>query len=413
MNALVSERIFQSPLPVGPRDSVALLPASLIREVADSGMGRADILPFWFGESDRVTPEFIREAAVQSLHGGETFYPQNLGRPYLRYAISSYLTKLHERTIDADRVAIVSGGISGLMLTAQTIVDPDDRVVVITPLWPNIAEIPKILGAEVIRVPLSVVNGAWKLDVDKLIDALVPGTRMLVVNSPNNPTGWTMEESDADEILAHCRKHGIWIIADDVYQRLAYDRSTACTPSFLTRYQEGDRIISVNSFSKSWLMTGFRVGWVVAPPSIISSMAKMIEYNTCCILEASQRAAHSALLNGEDTVQSLRAELCSNRKILVNGLRRLPAIEVPEAGGGMYAFFKIVGVSDTTALARRLIDVSGLGLAPGAAFGPEGEGWLRWCHAVSEEKLRDGLSRVTRFFEQYRIVRDGYPEIRD
>ena len=404
MSALISENMFGNSLPVGPRDSVVSLSSSLIREVADSGMGRADILPFWFGESDRVTPEYIREAAVQSLHRGETFYPQNLGRPYLRSALSSYLTALHGCPIDEDRVAIVSGGISGLMLTAQTIVDPGDRVVVITPLWPNIAEIPKILGAEVTRVPLSIVDGAWKLDVVKLIDALIPGTRMLVVNSPNNPTGWTMEESDVDAILAHCRKHGIWVLADDVYQRLAYDPSVSCTPSFLTRYQDGDRIISVNSFSKTWLMTGFRVGWVVAPPSITNAMAKMIEYNTCCILEASQRAAQSGLLYGEGTIQSLRTELCSNRKILANGLRGLPGVEVPEAGGGMYAFFKITGVSDTTALAKKLIEVSGLGLAPGAAFGPEGVAWLRWCHAVSEGKLREGLSRMSRFLEQLRMV---------
>ncbi|WGS52352.1 pyridoxal phosphate-dependent aminotransferase [Paraburkholderia sp. D15] len=389
---------------VGPRDTVESMSSSLIREVADSGMGRADVLPFWFGESDRVTPDYIRDAAIQSLSRGETFYPQNLGRPYLRSALSSYLTNLHGQEVREDRIAVVSGGISGLMITAQTIVDPGDRVVVVTPLWPNIAEIPKILGAEVVRVPLSVKNGAWKLDIDKLIDALVPGTRMLVVNSPSNPTGWTMEEGDVDAILAHCRKHGIWVLADDVYQRLSYDPLVSCAPSFLTRYQDGDRIISVNSFSKSWLMTGFRVGWVVAPPAVISAMAKMIEYNTCCILEPSQRAAQAAILHGEATIQTLRIELVSNRKILVEGLRKLPGVEVPDAGGGMYAFFRIAGVRDTTALAKKMLEVSGLGLAPGAAFGPEGDGWLRWCHAVSAEKLKEGLSRMARVIEQLHTV---------
>ncbi|MGF6768084.1 aspartate aminotransferase [Paraburkholderia sp. GAS199] len=402
MNTLMSKEKSRTTSSATPRDSVVALPSSLIREVADSGMGRPDVLPFWFGESDRVTPEFIRETAVLSLNSGETFYPQNLGRPYLRSALSAYLTTLHGRPIGEDRVAIVSGGISGLMLTAQTIVDPGDKVVVITPLWPNIAEIPKILGAQVTRVPLSIVGGAWKLDVARLIDALTPGTRMLVLNSPNNPTGWTIEESDIDPILEHCRNHGIWILSDDVYQRLAYDVSVSCTPSFLSRYREGDRIISVNSFSKSWLMTGFRVGWIVAPPAIVSAMAKMIEYNTCCILEPSQRAAEAALLHGESTIRSLRSELCSNRKILVDGLRELPGIEVPDAGGGMYAFLKISGVADTTLVAKQLIEVSGLGLAPGAAFGPEGLGWLRWCHAVSEEKLREGLLRMSGFLKRRR-----------
>ncbi|KAE8754952.1 aminotransferase class I/II-fold pyridoxal phosphate-dependent enzyme [Paraburkholderia madseniana] len=404
MNTLESKSNFQDIFPIQPRDTVSSLPTSLIREVADGAMNRSDILPFWFGESDQVTPDFIRDAAIESLRSGETFYPQNLGRPYLRSALSLYLTQLHGCTIDSDRLAVVSGGISGLMLTAQTIIEPGDRVVAITPLWPNIAEIPRILGANVTRVPLSVVNGAWALDVNKLISELTAGTKVLFINSPNNPTGWMMTERDVDEILVHCRKHGIWIVSDDVYQRLAYDQAVFCAPSFLDRYQDGDRIISVNSFSKSWLMTGFRVGWVVAPPSIVKALTKIIEYNTCCILEASQRAAHSALLRGEDTVQSLRADLRSNRKVLVDGLCELPGVEVPGAGGGMYTFFKIAGISDTTALARNLIDVSGLGLAPGAAFGPEGRGWLRWCHAVSGVKLSEGLSRITRFFEHNRIV---------
>src|SRR6218665_412230 len=175
-------------LAVSARPAVQALPSSLIRDVANAAMGGADVLPFWFGESDQPTPRFIREAAIESLGAGETFYSQNLGRPYLREAISDYLGALHGTPVDPGRIAAVGSGVSGLMLAAQMVLSPGDRVVAVTPLWPNIVEIPKILGAHVERVPLRVENGRWSLDLDRLLAALTPGTRMLIVNSPHHPT---------------------------------------------------------------------------------------------------------------------------------------------------------------------------------------------------------------------------------
>jgi aspartate aminotransferase len=199
-----------------PASRVRQLSASLIRQVANSAMSRADVLPFWFGESNRPTPHFIREVAIASLQAGETFYAENLGRPYLRQAISTYLTDLHKRTIGVDRVAVTGSGTSALMLASQLVVEQGDRIVTVTPLWPNAVEIPKIVGGRVTCVPLEVRDGQWALPLEKLLNALIPGTRMLVLNSPNNPTGWTIHREDQRAILDHCRVRAL-----DIHGRAA------------------------------------------------------------------------------------------------------------------------------------------------------------------------------------------------
>ena len=274
---------------------------SLIRAVANTAMGRQDVLPFWFGESDQSTPPFIREAAIASLRDGETFYSENLGRPYLRQAISTYLTNLHHLPIGTDRIAVTASGVSALMLASQLLVSPGDRVVTVTPLWPNAVEIPKVMNGRVTCVSLEVQHGRWTLPLEKLLHALTPGTRMLVLNSPNNPTGWTIQRAEQVAILEHCRRHGIWIIADDVYERLVYADGMKTAPSFLTLAEPGDRLIVINSFSKAWSMTGWRLGWIVVPPSIQDDLASLLEYNTSCVPEFIQRAGVIALQEGDLT----------------------------------------------------------------------------------------------------------------
>jgi aspartate aminotransferase len=373
---------------------------SLIRELANTAMAREDVLPFWFGESDQPTPSFISEAAIASLRGGETFYSENLGRLYLRQAISAYLTDLHQRPVGTDRIAVTASGNSALMLASQLLVEPGDRVVTVTPLWPNAVEIPKVVSGQVTRVSLEVQDGRWTLPLEKLLRALTPGTRMLVLNSPNNPTGWTIQRPEQLAILEHCRRHGIWILADDVYERLVYADGMRSAPSFLRLADDHDRLIVINSFSKAWSMTGWRLGWMVVPPSILADLASLLEYNVSCVSEFSQRAGTIAMQQGEPYVLKLRAELAHTNAKLSAALRQLPGLAVPQADGAMYLFLRVAGEEDSLRLAKRLIEEVGLGLAPGRAFGPEGEGWLRWCYAAEWKKVESGIERLTRFLSR-------------
>jgi len=375
------------------RSAVLDLRPSRIREVANAAMGRADVLPFWFGEPDEVTPDFVRQAAIDSLNAGETFYSQNLGLPELRAAIAGYLTNLHGAT-SAEQIAVTSSGLSALQLATQALVGAGDRVVEVTPLWPNLVEIPKILGAHVECVPLQWRGGAWQLDLDELLRALTPDTRVLFLNSPNNPTGWTISQREQIAILEHCRRHGIWLIADDAYERLHYDEAAPVAPSFLEIATAEDRLVSTNTFSKTWLMTGWRLGWIRAPQALIAEMPKLIEYNTSCAPVFVQRAGIVAIERGEPVIERTRARFRAARDFLVERLRGIPGIEVAVPQGAMYVFFKVAGVHDSLALCKHLVGSTGLGLAPGIAFGPEGEGFVRWCFAASQERLADGVERL-------------------
>ncbi|HYC41549.1 MAG TPA: pyridoxal phosphate-dependent aminotransferase [Noviherbaspirillum sp.] len=385
------------------RAAVQNLGASRIREVANAGIGLQDVLPFWFGEPDQETPAFIREVAKQSLDAGDTFYTHNFGIPPLREAIATYLTTLH-RPVDPGRVAVTSSGVSALMLLSQLIINPGDRVVAVTPLWPNLVEIPKILGAEVVKVPLR-FGKTWELDVQQLLEALTPGTKAVLINSPNNPTGWVIAKEQQEIILAHCRKHGIWILADDVYERLVYDGAPgqrACAPSFLDIAAPEDRLVSANSFSKSWLMTGWRLGWVVAPEPLMADLGKLIEYNTSCAPGFVQRAGVVAIERGEEIIAHTVSRYQAARDFLYERLNALPGITTPKPKGAMYLFFRVDGAQDTLALCKRLVVEAKVGLAPGSAFGPEGEGCVRWCFASSLERLDEGVKRLSDFLSAQR-----------
>lgn len=399
----------RSHFPLDARPAIQSLGASRIREVANVGLGRNDVLPFWFGEPDEVTPEFIRLAAKNSIDSGETFYSHNLGLPVLRETIAEYSSRLHGQT-DVNHIAISSSGVSALMLIAQLLFNPGDRVVAVTPLWPNLVEIPKILGAEVIAVPLELnttsAHPAWELNLDRLIQALTPNTKALLLNSPNNPTGWVISRAEQEILLAHCRQHGIWLIADDVYERLVYDTTTSslqCAPSFLDIADREERVISVNSFSKSWLMTGWRLGWMQIPSSLMQDLGKLIEYNTSCAPVFIQRAGAVAIQQGEEIIARTQQRYTVARDFLSSRLSepffREVGVIAPTPPGAMYIFFKIQGLSDSLALCKRLVSEAGLGLAPGSAFGPEGEGAIRWCFANTLENLDRGCHRLQKFFE--------------
>ena len=381
------------------RAVIESLPGSKIREVANAGMGRDDVLAFWFGESDETTPEFIRDAAIHSLRDGETFYAHNLGLPELRAAIAGYVSALH-RPLGPERIAVTSSGVNALMLAMQTLVGAGDEVVAVVPVWPNLTAQPEILGARVTRVPLRPEAGAWRLDLDALLTAVTAQTRVLLVNSPSNPTGWTLSRDEQQSIVAHCRRTGTWIVADEVYERIYFSGERALAPSFLDVAAPDDRLIVIHSFSKSFLMTGWRLGWMVLPAAITESVGKLIEFNTSCAPVFVQRAGLAALARADDFVPGLVQRLKGCRDTLLPLLEALPAVTVASPAGGLYAFLQIEGRSDSLALAKQLVVEAGLGLAPGVAFGPEAEGWLRWCFASrNPARLVDGAHRLERFLK--------------
>jgi aspartate/methionine/tyrosine aminotransferase len=373
------------------RPQIRALRNQQIREVANAAIGSKDVLAFWFGEAHRTTPEPIRAAGAAALMRGDTFYTPNLGLPELRQDLATYLSGWH-RPISADRIAVMSSGVSALMIALQAIVEPGASVVAVTPVWPNLCEIPKILGAEVIPVPLQFGQNGWLLDLDRLIGTIQPGVAAVVINSPNNPTGWTLSRPEQQAILARCRAVGTWLVADDVYERLYF--RAPCAPSFLDIADPSDRFIGCNSFSKAWRMTGWRIGWSVIPQTLAASYSKLIEYNTSCVPGFVQSAARVALTECEIDVAHLVAQVKANQQRLYERLGTLSQVELgAPAAGGMYAFFRVIGLSDSLSLCKRLVEKARLGLAPGSAFGDDSREFVRWCIAADPAKLEAGLDR--------------------
>ena len=383
----------RSETPLAARAAVRALTASKIREIYNLGVGMPGVLAFWAGEGDEPTPDFIRRAGQASIAAGEVFYSQNLGIPELRETLAKYVSRMRKRT-SPEQIAVTSSGVNALMLASQLLLDPGERAVEVVPLWPNLQEIPRILGAQTVTVPLR-FQRKWQLDLDELLAALTPRTRALYINSPNNPTGWTITRAEQEAILAHCRRHGIWIVSDDAYERLYYGEG-GLAPSFLDLSEPEDRVIGANTFSKSWLMTGWRLGWLVVPPGLAADLAKLIEYNTSCAPVFVQRAGIAAVKEGEPVIARTRERFRSARDFLVKELKNIEKLQVSSPAGAMYLFFGVEGMKDSLAFCKELLRKTGLGLAPGAAFGPEGEGFVRWCFASSEERLAEGAARLRR-----------------
>ena len=292
---------------------------------------------------------------------------------------------------------VTSSGVTALMTAMQLLIDPGDEVVVVVPVWPNLPAQPEILGARVGRVPLAPdSSGIWRLDLQRLISAVTSSTRVLLLNAPNNPTGWTMTRDEQRMLLEHCRRTGTWIVADEVYDRVWFGVGRAA-PSFLDIASPQDRLVVVHSFSKSFLMTGWRLGWLVLPTGHLDAVGKLIEFNSSCAPVFVQRGGLAALGIAEEFVPQLVARLKLGRDTLCPALSALPGVLSGMPLGGMYAFFRVPGADNSLAFAKRLVAEQGLGLAPGAAFGAEGEGWLRWCFASQDPaQLLAGVGRLRR-----------------
>ncbi|MBK1658922.1 pyridoxal phosphate-dependent aminotransferase [Paracraurococcus ruber] len=375
-----------------PRTAVAALEASKIREVYRDCGGIPGLIPLWVGEPDIPTPDFIKRAANDSLAAGETFYSSNLGIEPLREAIAAYQRRIG-RQVTADRICATSAGVNAIMLACQSVLDPGDRVVTLAPHWPNIGAIPLILSAPVETVPLHLAQGLWRVDLDQLLSAIRPEVRMVMLNSPGNPTGFAFTREEVRAILDHCRRTGTWILADEVYDRLYYEGGPA--PSFLDIATPEDRVIAVNSFSKSWAMTGWRLGWLTAPATLVDGLAKLVEYNTSCAPVFVQRAGIAAVTQGDAFIDQTVALFRPLRDRTAAALNAVPGVTAPVAAGGMYSFFRVEGLTDSLAEAKRMAQGALVGLAPGSAFGPGGEGHFRLCFAQQEATLDRALDRVT------------------
>jgi aspartate/methionine/tyrosine aminotransferase len=372
---------------------VRQLQPSLIRKLANQAMGRDGVIPLWFGEPDVVTPEFIREAAKSAIDDGQTFYQANAGITPLREALATYMNGLYRTAFDTDNIIVTGSGMSALALAAQCVLTQGDEVLIPTPVWPNLPSVPQILGASVTRIPLKPVDNTWTLDLDELFDRCAPQTRALLINSPNNPTGWMLTDAEQQTILEFCRARDLWLIADEVYNRIVYDRPFA--PTFADKVTEDDRYLLVNSFSKTWAMTGWRLGWMTAPRSLRITLEMLVEYNFSCIFAPTQLAGVVAVEQGEPFVKAALERYRAALDLLVERFGEFPRVFFPRPNAAFYAFFAVDGVTDSYAFAEEALAETGVGLAPGIAFGPEGESYLRICFAMETELLNRALDRLS------------------
>ena len=383
---------------LGLRPNIAGLPSSKIREIADAGMGRADLIPLWFGEPDTPTPPFICDAAACALAAGDTFYQPNAGIQELRATIAEYMNGLYGARLAPGNVIVSASAMNALMLVMQALVDPGDVVVTTTPSWPNLPALPQILSGAVRTVPLTPGNAGWRLDLDRLFDACDGRTRVIFLNSPNNPTGWMMSAEQQKQVLAFARRRGMWIVSDEVYARLVYDRRHA--PSFLEQAEPEDRVIVVNSFSKTWSMTGWRLGWITAPAALGPSFEMLTEYNIAGPPGFVQRAGIVAVRDGEPFVEEIVARYRAARDLVLERVAAIPRFSLPRPEAAFYAFLRVEGMDDSVAFAKHLLKETGVGLAPGAAFGNDEhpfDDYLRLCFAATLPTLERAFDRLERF----------------
>ena len=369
-----------------------LAPESGIVEVVNYARGRDGLLPLWVGEGDLSTPDFINKAAIEALSGGETFYTYQRGIPELRQALSDYYARHFDVSLPVEHFYVTGSGMQAIQIAVQALTSPGDELVYLTPAWPNIAAALEIAGARSVGVQLTFEGGKWAVDLDRIAAAITPKTRGLFINTPSNPTGWTATKHDLAAILALARKHDLWIMADEIYARYYFAGGRA--PSFLDVMEPDDKVMFVNSFSKNWSMTGWRVGWIVAPPQTGQVLENLIQYSTSGVAQFMQRGAAAALNEGDSFVQSNIDKARRSRDILCDALIATNRVETLKPDGALYAFLKIDGVTDSRKAAIDIVDKTGVGLAPGAAFGAGGELFLRACFLRDPAQIQMAADRL-------------------
>ncbi len=381
-------------------DSVERIPPSRIRELANVAMGMDDVIPLYFGESNLPTPQFIKDAAVEALSRGQTYYTENNGIPSLRRAIAASTARLHEVELDPEtEIMATSSGVHALNLTIRSVLDPGDEALVLTPVWPNGSGNARLANATPIHIPQPLVDERFTIDFDALEAAVTPRTRLLLYTSPSNPLGWVATENDQDRLLEFTRRHGLWLVADEVYERLYYEPETlgAPAPSILRKATRDDAVIVIQSFSKAYCMTGWRSGWFVARRDLVQRVAQMNEFVVSCASHFTQVACETALEQGEEDVNRVVSLFKANRDLCVEALRAIPGVTVPTPDGAFYLFPRIDGVEDSFEFCRRLLLEWKVGVAPGVAFEDGGEGSIRICYASEPAVLEPALDRLDRF----------------
>jgi aspartate/methionine/tyrosine aminotransferase len=380
------------------RPEALAAPESGIVEVMNYGLGRPGLIPLWAGEGDLPTPDFICAAAQASLDAGETGYTWQRGIPELRKALAAYHARLYDRPFDPERFFVTNSGMHAIQLALRMLVGPGDEVIVPTPAWPNFAGAAGLTGARVVEAPLHFGNDGWTLPIERLERAVTPASKVIFVNSPANPTGWTASADDLAAILALARRHGLWIVADEVYGRFVYDGGRAA--SFHDVAAADDRIVYVNTFSKNWAMTGWRLGWIETDPALGQVLENLVQYSNSGVPVFVQRAGVVALAEGDDFIAFQRERMAASRALLCDALARTGRVRLAPPKGAFYLFFGIDGETDTARLGLRLVDEANIGLAPGDAFGRAGRGFLRFCFARGPESVAEATRRLVEWLEK-------------
>jgi aspartate/methionine/tyrosine aminotransferase len=373
----------------------AVAPSGIV-DVFNYGRGRQGLIPLWVGEGDSPTPPFIGEAAKTSLDRGETFYTHQRGIPELRESIARYMTRVYGAApgggdFSPERFFVTIGGMHALDIAARLTIGPCEEALIPSPAWPNFAGAVALAGGRATFVPLE-SGERWRLDVERLASAVTPATRAIFVNTPANPTGFVATHEELEAVLALARRRGLWIVADEIYGRLTYQGERA--PSFHDIMAPDDKILFVQTFSKNWAMTGWRIGWLEAPPALGGTIENLVQFTTSGVPVFTQRAAVAALEEGEGFLAEQIARMREARDIVTQGLAATGRVRFAMPQAAFYLFCAVEGESDSRALAMRLIDEAGVGAAPGSAFGPCGEGYLRLCFARAPGEIAEATRRL-------------------
>ena len=379
------------------RAEAQLAPESGIVAVMSHGRGKEGLIPLWAGEGDLPTPAFISDAAAASLAAGETFYTWQRGIPELRAALARYYGRHFGREFLPEEFIATNGGMHAIQLALDAVAGHGDEVIYLSPAWPNFAAAAGIAGAKPVPVVLDASGNGWSCDVEKIAAAITPATKAIFVNTPSNPTGWTADRETLVAILDLARERGLWIVADEIYSLFYYGGTRA--PSFIDVMKPDDRIIFVNSFSKNWAMTGWRVGWLKIHPELQQVFENLMQYSISGVPAFLQRGAVAALDEGDAFIAEQVERARVARGIVCDRLRATGRVELSPPAGAFYAFFRIDGVKDTTTAAFDIVDRANVGLAPGTAFGAGGEGYFRFCFHRRLDEVEEAVGRLARWIE--------------